>query len=164
MDYSGPECFRRTFDVAADTAETSSYEILQALGIHLIAPRVSKKWRESTIRSILTEQARDSGPMCVIDISCRFLIGALLGLLSYPKPTILRPVPDQPRKDGTYDNAHDAWGYLLINVKPLVENPSEADHGVLPEARRDLPIAEADEFIFEPRRPEGGRADTEDSD
>lgn len=161
MDYAGPECFRRTFDVNADTTETSSYEILGALGIHLIAPRVSKKWRESTIRTLLTEQARDSGPMCVIDISCRFLIGALLGLLSYPKPTILRPVPDQPRKDGTYDNAHDAWGYLLINVKPLIDNPSSNEAGVPMEDRRDLPLAEPEEFILRamPNAREGLRDD-----
>lgn len=148
MDYAGPECFRRTFDVNADATETSSYEILSAMGIHLIAPRVSKRWRESTIRNLLLAQARDAGPLCVIDISCRFLIGALLGLLSYPKPTILRPVPDQPRKDGTYDNIHDAWGYLLINIKPLIDNPGEIEQGTPPEDRKALPEAEPDEFIM----------------
>lgn len=163
MDYAGPECFRKTADISADAEETNSFEILAAKGIHLIAPRVSPHWRISLIRNLLLGEAKDGGPMIVIDISCRFVIGLFLGLLSYPKATMLRPHPNKPRKDGTYDDVHDSLGYVLINVKPLIETPSGAN-AAPPEADQKLPWVENEDVLMRalPRASEVEGADESD--
>jgi hypothetical protein len=47
------------------------------------------------------------------------------GGISYKKGTEMDPEPEEPSKDGYFEHLHDALGYLLVNVLPVIEEQGD---------------------------------------
>jgi hypothetical protein len=124
VDVAGPECFINTANAPGTQAERSAFEILASKGIMLIAPGVAVSDRELVIRKLLKVTPQKDGilsPSILIDPACPLVIAALEGGMVYASPTKANPLPNEPKKDGHYENIHDALGYPLVQMVPLVE-------------------------------------------
>ena len=119
MDFSGDECFRRSATVKPGDP-TADYDILASKGIVLEAPRVQVMDRVKTLRRLLHRQ-RDGLPGLMIEEDCNHIHGMLNGGLGFPKATETVPHPEQPRKDGWWDNIHDSLTYPLAQLVGLTE-------------------------------------------
>lgn len=119
QDYSGPECFKVSAQVK-DGDPKSDYEVLASKGIILSAPRVEILDREKIMRKLLHVD-KDGRPGFKADVRCVDIHNMLNGGLAYPPPTRENPKPSKPRKDGHFDNIHDALTYWLVQEFPLVD-------------------------------------------
>ncbi len=119
MDFSGDEIFGRSA-VAKPGDPAADYDILASKGIVVEAPRVAVVDRVKTLRRILHPQ-KDGLPGILIEDRCSEVHMMLNGGLGYPKATEAKPHPEQPRKDGWWDNIHDALTYPIAQLVPMTE-------------------------------------------
>lgn len=124
IDYAGPEAYRRSATVSRDAVEKTDVEILAAGGIELTIASSAPKARARHIRRLLRPPDEVTGLSgLVIDPACPILIKGFAGGITHPVATKLKPYPDadEPRKDGYFENVHDALGYAAVNVVPAVD-------------------------------------------
>ncbi len=119
IDIGGPEAFNRSASVKPGDPK-ADIDILAAGGIELQAPRVLVMDRVKTLRRLLHVQ-RDGRPGIMIEEDCDLIHNMLNGGLGFPKATEATPHPEQPRKDGWWDNIHDALTYPLPELVGLTE-------------------------------------------
>jgi hypothetical protein len=50
----------------------------------------------------------------------------LSGGLVYKKATVMRPKPEEPKKDGRFDDVNDALTYAVAGVVPATEPDPDA--------------------------------------
>jgi hypothetical protein len=115
IDYSGHEAVISRAEVAQDSAERNTAEIFEAGGIYLQPYYSTVKARETAMRDLLSVR-EDGWPGLIIDPSNWQLLEGMRGGISYPKASKAIPLPKKPKKDGYYDNIHDALGYVAVNV------------------------------------------------
>lgn len=119
MDFGGDEVFRRTATVKPGDPQ-ADYDILVSKGITLEAPRVAVMDRVKTLRRLLHRQG-DGLPGIMIEDGCELVHRMLNGGLGFPKATEAKPHPEQPRKDGWWDNIHDGLTYPIAQLVPMTE-------------------------------------------
>lgn len=120
VDFAGKfEAFRRQAAAMNNPEETTDADVMAAGGIHLVEWGGPVKARAKVMRRLLKIRP-DGYPGVFFDPACEELIQAFEGALTFHKPTEEEPIPDRPRKDGHFDNIHDAGTY-----GPAHEVPAE---------------------------------------
>jgi hypothetical protein len=116
-DLAGPEVNMVQSIAARDPREANLRGVWSQGGIELGIQAGPVKARADVLRRLL--YPRDDGwPGILISPSCSGVLAMLDGGLAYRRPTPLNPKPEEPRKDGFYDNIHDALTYGLVGVVP----------------------------------------------
>lgn len=120
VDFAGHEANQREVTVVGSkTLIMTRAEILQQEGIFLDVHYTTTKAKVDIIRRLLMPMA-DTYPGLFIDPDgCPMLHKGFAGAITFAKPTIARPDPDEPAKDQKYSHTHEALGYVLANVVPL---------------------------------------------
>lgn len=112
---------------ARDPREATVADIWQAGGA-TISPQYGKvKARCDVLRRLLFPRA-DGWPGIVISKWCPQVLAMLMGGLVYKRATPLRPRPEDPKKDGNYDDINDALTYGVVAIVP--PNPPRRDRVV----------------------------------
>lgn len=142
IDLSGAEVNMTQSIAAKDPREATLRQVWANAGIMLAVQAGPVRARADVLRRLLYR--RDDGwPGIVVSPSCSGVMAMLEGGLAYRKATPLNPKPDEPRKDGFYDNIHDALTYALVGMVPTGPLPAgQAAWGVDEDA--DLGWAEAE--------------------
>lgn len=121
IDIAGPEIESRTANAKPDDPRTTR-DILAAQGIFFEAPRVLIVDRVKVVRKLLHLDPRGRpGILISDDRTCDPIHDMFNGGLSYPKGTLENPTPVKPRKDGWFDDIHDALTYPLAELIPAEE-------------------------------------------
>lgn len=119
-NFAGPECYA-VRSIEGEHAERNDFEVFASVGIvfGVLATRV--KAREEVVRRLLGMMP-DGHPGIVFDRrGAPEHVKMMNGGLAYKKATKLNPMPNEPAKDGHFDNIHDAMGYGLINIAPVTQ-------------------------------------------
>jgi hypothetical protein len=120
VNFSGPEAFRRQAAAMRNPLETTDADIMAAGGIQLTEWNGPVLARTSIMRRLM--KVRESGyPGALFDPSCEELIRAMSGALVFHPPTEEDPIPNRPKKDGHFDNIHDAATYGLAHEVTSVD-------------------------------------------
>lgn len=110
IDFAGNEAFRRQAAAMRNPEETTDADIMAAGGIHLVEWNGPVLGRTKVLRRLL--KVRENGyPGVLFNPACEELIRAFSGALTFHPPTEEDPIPNKPRKDGHFDNLHDAATY-----------------------------------------------------
>lgn len=127
-DFAGHEATKVSPSVAAEAKERHDAAILSAGGVDIHHPYTSVKAREEVMRGLLLPMA-DGFPGVLFDPDgCPTLCQGMNGGITYPKATETNPNPTDPRKDKYYEHVHDAAGYLLVNICPVVPGGRQLLH------------------------------------
>jgi hypothetical protein len=118
IDHSGHEAQQRGDTV--QTKEQTRAQILASEGIYLEAVYTTVKAKTDNFRRLLNNLP-DGLPGIFFDPACKLLIKGFSGAITFAKPTPENPIPTEPRKDGIFDNLHEALGYPIVNAVPMVE-------------------------------------------
>lgn len=121
FDVSGPESYRTEASAIRATEEANAAQVFANGGIYLNMVDPPVKARVDVIRRLLKLRL-DGWPGLIIDPQCEEGIQMFNGALSFERPTKDNPIPTKPRKDGHYENLHDALGYGIVAVVPLEDN------------------------------------------
>lgn len=122
VDISGPECFTKTANARPNDPRTT-YDIFASKEIALEAPRILVNDRVAVMRKLL-HLNRGGKPSILVDELCPEVHAMLNGGLAFPKGTAQNPTPSQPRKDGWFDDIHDALTYPLGQLISAPERQS----------------------------------------
>lgn len=117
VDLAGPEVNATQSIAARDPREATLRAVWANSGIVLGIQPGPVKARVDVLRRLLYPRP-DGWPGIVISPICTGVLAMLDGGLAYRKATPLNPKPDDPRKDGYYDNIHDALTYALVGLVP----------------------------------------------
>jgi hypothetical protein len=118
FDVSGPESYRTEASAIRATEEANAAQVFANGGIYLNMVDPPVKARVDIIRRLL--KLRDDGfPGLIIDPQCEEGIQMFNGALSFERQTKDNPIPSKPRKDGHFENLHDAFGYGVVSVVPM---------------------------------------------
>lgn len=120
LDFAGQEAVAIKATVDQDTKERTDAQVLEAAGIVLQVYSGPVKARETIVRKLLQVQP-DGWPGLLVDPANPLIIDGFHGGYSYPKGTTANPQPTDPLKDGYYEHTHDALGYALVGVVPVVD-------------------------------------------
>lgn len=117
-DIGGPEAYRTEASAIRATEESNAAQVFANGGIviNMVDPPV--KSRCDVIRRLLRLR-EDGWPGIVFDPQCEELLQAFSGALAFETATKLKPIPVNPKKDGHFENIHDALGYGIAGVVPL---------------------------------------------
>jgi hypothetical protein len=152
LDFAGPEVYNPHSNVEKEGQERNDFEILASNGIYLGVMSTRVKARAAIIRKLLLPSP-GAPPRFQISPHCRDLCAGMAGGISYKKGTEMDPEPEEPSKDGYFEHLHDALGYLLVNVLPVIE-----EQGDPPKAG---PVREASELHPDLERQTDAFMDTE---
>lgn len=117
LDFSGHEANTPQSISAKDPRDATLAGVWSEGGIHLSTQYGKVKARCDVVRRLLFPRA-DGWPGLVISKYCPQIIAMLMGGLVYKRATPLRPRPEDPRKDGFYDDLNDALTYAIVAVVP----------------------------------------------
>lgn len=118
LDWGGHEALQERAEVAEDSEERSSAQILASRGIDLQINYGAVRSGHLIMRDLLCTQP-DGMPGAWFDPHCRNLIKGLAGHITYAAPTPANPIQEKIRKDGFYSNLHEAALYPLPSLVPL---------------------------------------------
>lgn len=118
FDVSGPESYRTESSAIRATEEANAAQVFANGGIYLNMVDPPVKARTDVIRRLLKLREDGFGGL-LLDPQCEELIEAFNGALAFERSTKDNPIPTKPRKDGHYENLHDALGYGIVSVVPL---------------------------------------------
>jgi hypothetical protein len=118
IDWGGHEALQERAEVAEDSEERSSAQILASRGIELETNYGAVRSGHLIMRDLLCLQA-DGQPGAYFDPACRNLIKGVAGEITYAAPTPANPIQEKIRKDGFYSNLHEAALYPLPSLVPL---------------------------------------------
>lgn len=118
FDVSGPESYRTESSAIRATEEANAAQVFANGGIYLNMVDPPVKARTDVIRRLLKLRPDGFGGI-LLDPQCEELIEAFNGALAFERSTKDNPIPTKPRKDGHYENLHDALGYGIVSVVPL---------------------------------------------
>lgn len=116
-DLSGPEVNAVQSISSKDPEEATLRQVWAAGGIEFAIQAGPVHARTTVLRRLLHVR-RDGRPGILISPACVGVLAMLDGGLAFKKATKQNPEPDEPRKDGTHDNVHDALTYALVGVVP----------------------------------------------
>jgi hypothetical protein len=139
FDIGGPEAYRTEASAIRATEESNAAQVLANGGIiiNMVDPPV--KSRCDVIRRLLSVRP-DGWPGIVFDPQCEELLQAFGGALAFETATKLKPIPVAPKKDGHFENLHDALGYGVVGVVPLDDRTANEEGQVLLGYRGRTPI------------------------
>jgi hypothetical protein len=138
LDWAGHEALQERAEVAEDSEERSSAQILAARGVYLETNYGAVRSGHQIMRDLLCAQ-EDGQPGAFFDPACRILIKGISGHITYANPTPSNPVQEKIRKDGYYDHLHEAALYPLPSLvpmsghKPVLSRPALGAKLVTPE-------------------------------
>ncbi len=118
FDVSGPESYRTEASAIRATEEANAAQVFANGGIYLNMVDPPVKARFDVIRRLLKVKP-DGWPGIFVDPQCEEIIEMFNGALAFERATKENPIPTKPRKDGHWENLHDALGYGIIAVVPL---------------------------------------------
>lgn len=116
-DFSGTEANTPQSISAKEPRDATLAGVWESGGIALSTQYGKVKARCDVLRRLLFPRG-DGWPGIVISKWCPETIDMLMGGLVFKKPTKLRPRPDDPKKDGFYDDINDSLTYALVAVVP----------------------------------------------
>jgi len=122
VDLSGPEVNAVQSIAARDPREATLRGVWSNAGIEITVQAGPVKARADVLRRLLYLRP-DGWPGIVISEQCPEVLAMLDGGLVYRRPTAVNPKPEDPRKDGRFDNIHDALTYALVGIVPA-DSPS----------------------------------------
>jgi len=117
MNFAGNEAFRRQAAAMRDPEEATDANIMAAGGIHLVEWNGPVLARTKVVRRLLKLRS-DGFPGMFVDPACEEWLRCLEGALVFHLPTVEDPLPNKPRKDGHFDNIHDAATYGPVHEVP----------------------------------------------
>ena len=117
VDYSGHEANTPQSISAKDPRDATLADVWRSGGINLATQYGKVKARCDVLRRLLYPRA-DGWPGLVVSKYCPQVMAMLMGGLVFKKATPLRPRPEDPKKDGYYDDINDALTYALVAVVP----------------------------------------------
>jgi hypothetical protein len=118
LDWGGHEALQQRAEVAEDSEERSSAQILEARGVYLETNYGAVRSGHQIMRDLLCV-ADDGQPGAWFDPACRILIQGVAGNITYAAPTPSNPIQEKIRKDGYFDHLHEAALYPLPSLVPL---------------------------------------------
>lgn len=118
FDVSGPESYRTESSAIRATEEANAAQVFANGGIYLNMVDPPVKARTDIIRRLLKIRPDGFGGL-ILDPQCEELVEAFNGALAFERSTKDNPIPTKPRKDGHYENLHDALGYGIVSVVPM---------------------------------------------
>ena len=131
FDVSGPESYRTEASAIRATEEANAAQVFANGEIYLNMVDPPVKARTDILRRLLKIRADGFGGI-ILDPQNEELIEAFNGALSFEKSTKDNPIPTKPRKDGHYENLHDALGYGIVAVVPMEDrHPGEPNKRVI---------------------------------
>ncbi len=119
-DFSGHEATQPRAEVADETAEKTSADILASKGIYLNIQYGAVRSGHELMRTLLKPQP-DGWPGGLFDPHCRLLIEGMNGGLTYKRPTLDNPFSEEIKKDGKFSHIHEAALYPLPSIVSLDE-------------------------------------------
>jgi hypothetical protein len=126
FDVSGPESYRTEASAIRATEEANAAQVFANGGIYLNMVDPPVKARVDVIRRLLKIR-KDGWPGIIIDPQCEEGIQMFNGALSFERATKDNPIPSKPRKDGHFENIHDALGYGIVAVVPMEDRRPESE-------------------------------------
>lgn len=117
LDFSGVEANAPQSISAKDPRDATLAGVWSQGGIQLSTQYGKVKARCDVLRRLLFPRA-DGWPGLVISQWCPGVLAMLMGGLVYKRSTPLRPRPEDPKKDGYYDDINDALTYAVVAVVP----------------------------------------------
>ena len=130
FDVSGPESYRTEASAIRATEEANAAQVFANGGIFLNMVDPPVKARVDVIRRLL-KMRMDGWPGIIIDPQCEEGIQMFNGALSFERATKDNPIPSKPRKDGHFENIHDALGYGIVAVVPMEDRKPETQAPVV---------------------------------
>lgn len=138
MDFAGPEANYVQSIASRNPTEATQRAVFSAGGVELqIAPKSGPAARAVVLRRLL-HMRPDGWPGILISPSCTETLAMFNGGLAWKKPTGINPKPAEVRKDGHFDDVHDALGYAVIQVVPSEGVPGITLPSVLQYETEDL--------------------------
>lgn len=117
LDFSGVEANSPQSISAKDPRDATIAGVWSQGGIQLSTQYGKVKARCDVLRRLLFPRA-DGWPGIVVSKWCPEVLAMLMGGLVFKRATPLRPRPEDPKKDGFYDDWNDALTYALVAVVP----------------------------------------------
>lgn len=117
LDFSGHEIDMSQSIAARDPREATLRGVWSAGGIDFQSQPGPVKARMDVLRRLLYLR-HDGWPGIVISRYCPEVLAMLDGGLVYRPKTKARPKPEEPKKDGRFDNVVDGLTYPIIGVVP----------------------------------------------
>ena len=117
IDFSGHEANTPQSISAKDPRDATLADVWRSGGINLATQYGKVKARCDVLRRLLYPRA-DGWPGIVVSRWCPQVMAMLMGGLVFKRATPLRPRPEDPKKDGYYDDINDALTYALVAVVP----------------------------------------------
>lgn len=159
FDVSGPESYRTEASAIRATEEANAAQVFAngEIFLNMVDPPV--KARFDVIRRLL-KMRPDGWPGILVDPQCEEIIEMFNGALAFERSTKENPIPTKPRKDGHYENIHDALGYGIIAVVPMEDRHPGEPNRLLVGYNGRTPVyrAEGDDLgWYETVRQRGGR-------
>jgi hypothetical protein len=116
-DFSGHEANTPQSISAKDPRDATLADVWRSGGIDLSTQYGKVKARCDVLRRLLFPRA-DGWPGIVVSKWCPGVLAMLMGGLVFKRHTPLRPRPEDPKKDGYYDDINDALTYAIVAVVP----------------------------------------------
>jgi hypothetical protein len=117
LDFAGHEANTPQSISAKDPRDATLSTVWDAGGIHLATQYGKVKARCDVLRRLLFPRA-DGWPGIVVSQYCPQVLAMLTGGLIYKRATPLRPRPEDPKKDGYYDDLNDSLTYAIVAIVP----------------------------------------------
>lgn len=117
LDFSGHEANTPQSISAKDPRDATLADVWRSGGINLATQYGKVKARCDVLRRLLYPRP-DGWPGIVVSKWCPQVLAMLMGGLVYKRATPLRPRPEDPKKDGYYDDINDALSYPIVAVVP----------------------------------------------
>ena len=117
LDFSGVEANSPQSISAKDPRDATLAGVWSQGGIQLSTQYGKVKARCDVLRRLLFPRA-DGWPGIVVSKWCPGVLAMLMGGLVYKRATPLRPRPEDPKKDGFYDDLNDGLTYPIVAVVP----------------------------------------------
>lgn len=116
LRYAGQEAIRTSQEVADESQERRIHDLWASAGFPLNLWVAPVKARELVVRHLLRLPPKGAQPFLVVERHCKILRDGFNGGYTFRRPTRENPQPDQPAKDGYYDNIMDAMMYAAANL------------------------------------------------
>jgi hypothetical protein len=117
IDFAGFEANTPQSISARDPRDATMADVWRNGGINLATQAGKVKARCDVLRRLLFPRA-DGWPGIVVSKYCPQVMAMLMGGLVFKTRTKLRPRPEDPKKDGHYDDINDALTYPIVAVVP----------------------------------------------
>lgn len=115
VDLSGPEVNAVQSISARDPEQATVRQVFAAGGIEFAIQIGRVRGRAHVLRRLLPVR-QDGRPGILISPSCVETLAMLDGGLTFRKGTVANPRPEEPKKDGRFDNIFDALTYALVGM------------------------------------------------